>query len=191
MTSMWTWWLTGVALFGVIPLAAHFIGWNVYNTVVWATGVAVFVYTVEASRMRAAMVRANTMQVQPLLVTRLDMAERGLKVSNIGKGAALHVTIDDIDVEVATAGDPEHFAVRFATTDVVEAGQSYAVAATFGVTRGVGFQGRTDFLPNLIPNFANRDHDVIVRYQDVEGRRYVSQMSMGKSGTRLVEVRSA
>jgi len=63
--------------------------------------------------MRAEMVRANTMEVQPVLVTRMEVTAtpaRGLVVANVGRGTALHVSIDDIEIEVAPPGkDAERF----------------------------------------------------------------------------------
>lgn len=181
-------------LFGLAPPASSLMGWGAAAGVLWATGVVVLLYTAKTHYMRQEMVRSNAMQVQPVLITRLAAPPPGegqgdrLWAHNIGKGPALHVTFEEVDINFTDMNFSTKSAVKFFSVDFIEAGQREVVRPVFGDRVAEGFKKRFDWIAQLDSRYANQDFPVIIHYEDIEGRGYTSELQMGKGGTRLLRV---
>jgi hypothetical protein len=155
------------------------------------TGLLVLWYAVEARAMRREMVRQNQLAVQPLLITTVRRPEKELElvVRNIGKGAALEVAIEDIEfvLEPLPGQETRKHLGKFSVIDVIEAGAEVTADVRY-VTRDAGGEGTSHWslAANLDPKHARQDLPVIIRYRDILGGAHRSEMSMGKSGIRLV-----
>lgn len=112
-------------------------------------GVVVLLYTIETHYMRQEMVRSNAMQVQPVLITRLADPPPGegqgdrLWAHNIGKGPALHVTFEGVDINFTDITFSTKSAVKFFGVDFIEAGQREVVRPVFGDRLAEGFKERS------------------------------------------------
>ena len=185
---------SGLVLFGLVPPASWLMGWGAAAGVFWATGVVVLLYTVETHYMRREMVRSNAMQVQPVLITRLAGPPPGegqgdrLWAHNIGKGPALHVTFEEVDINFTDMNFSTKSAVKFFSVDFIEAGQREVVRPVFGDRVAEGFKERFDWIAQLDSRYASQDFPIIIHYEDIEGRGYTSELQMGKGGTRLLRV---
>jgi hypothetical protein len=82
-------------------------GWRTDVAVLWLTGVAVAIYTMETQRMRLELVRQNEMAVRPLIIATIAVEEsqgiaqtvrKFIAVKNIGRGPALFLQAEDITV---------------------------------------------------------------------------------------------
>ena len=170
------------------------MGWGAAAGVLWATGVVVLLYTVETHYMRREMIRSNTMQVQPVLITRLAGPPPGeeqgdrLWAHNIGKGPALHVTFEEVDINFTDMNFSTKSAVKFFGVDFIEAGRREVVRSVFGDRAADGFKERFDWITQLDSRYARQDFPIIIHYEDIEGRGYTSELQMGKGGTRLLRV---
>jgi len=191
----WVWCCASVSVFfGLVPLLSWLMGWGAVAGVLWATGVVVLLYTVETHYMRQEMVRSNAMQVQPVLITRLDAAPPGegqgdrLWAYNIGKGIALHVTFEEVDINFTDMNFSRKSAVKFFSVDFIEAGHREVVRPVFGDRIAEGFRERFDWVAHLDSRYASEEFPIIIHYEDIEGRGYTSELQMGKGGTRLVRV---
>ena len=150
--------------------------------VYWLTAIIVLVYTFETHGMRREMIRQNDISIQPLLITSIVPRKivgeviRGedLNVLNIGRGPALFVHIDPIEI---VPGDEHN--IDFEVVDCVEAAKSVLATAKYA--------GRSDFVARLKPNADNLTHRVTVHYEDINGRKRYSVMQMGKGGIRLLK----
>jgi len=149
--------------------------------VYWLTAIIVLVYTYETHGMRREMVRQNDISIQPLLITSIvprtiaGEVTQGveLNVLNIGRGPALFVRIDPIEI---TPGGGH--SIDFEVVDYVEAGKSVVAKATFA--------DRVSFLSSLKPK-SNRTYRVTLHYEDINRRERFSVMQMGKDGIRLLD----
>ena len=189
--------ITGLLAFVVVPLVAYQNGWDVPTAVLCATGVVILAYTFETQGMRLEMLRANTMAVEPMLTATLGDPPPGggtgvqLYVRNIGKGPAIHVGIDDITHldQQQLNGKPYRLRTRFFGPPCVEAGSQEPFTPEFGIQTEDGFHrgdGDWNWTASLNPRTARENYDVLIRYEDMHGRRYRSVMRMGKGGIRLM-----
>lgn len=193
--AQWVWFGASVSVFfGLVPLVSWWMGWGAAAGVFWATGVVVLLYTVETHYMRREMVRSNAMQVQPVLITRLAGPPTGegqgdrLWAHNIGKGTALHVTFEEVDINFTDMNFSTKSAVKFFSVDFIEAGQREVVRPVFGDRVAEGFKERFDWIAQLDSRYASQEFPIIIHYEDIEGRGYTSELQMGKGGTRLLRV---
>ena len=193
--AQWMWICMSVSVFfGLVPLVSWRMGWGAAAGVIWATGVVVLLYTVETHYMRREMARSNAMLVQPLLITRLAGPPPGEKqgdylwAHNIGKGTALHVTLEEVDINFTDVKFSAKSAVKFFSVDFIEAGQKEVVRPVFGDRVAEGFRERFDWTAHLDSRYASQEFPIVIHYEDIEGRGYTSELQMGKGGTRLLRV---
>jgi len=185
---------SSLLFFGAVPPVSWLMGWGAAAGVLWATGVVVLLYPVETHYMRQEMVRSNAMQVQPVLITRLAGPPPGegegdrLWAHNIGKGPALHVTFEEVDINFTDITFSTKSAVKFFSVDFIEAGQREVVRPVFGDRLAEGFKERFEWVAHLDSRYASQDFPIIIHYEDIEGRGYTSELQMGKGGTRLIRV---
>jgi len=162
------------------------LGWLTW-IVLTVTGGVIAWYTVETQRMRKEMTRQNALHVQPFVfVTEIVSQPDALVLRNMGRGAALHIQIDDIEFDVDGASTPDYVA-KFSTVDVIEAGNE--VRATTELTHVRKGQAKTlfSFVSGLDPNVQKlHDLPISISYQDIHGTQHKTELTMGKSGTRLV-----
>ncbi len=196
-----------VALFVVVPVVlvglgsvpwrpGWFSGNKVSTAILWATGMAILAYTIEAQRMRREMVRQNDIAIQPVVVANVDkrdgpyienLANRDqLQLRNIGRGVALCVQIPDFVLpEEAT-----RYVGTFARTDYIQAGHEVTVMITAkreiwdGKKTIVHEEAPGRVLSQLDPNDSPEEYALVVSYQDISGAKYESVTRMGKGGIR-------
>jgi hypothetical protein len=150
------------------------------------TGAVVLWYAVETQAMRREIARQNTLSVQPLLITEVGRVgnEEKILIRNIGRGPALFVDVDDVDL-LAHEGLPGNVA-HFASIAFVEA-NTYVPLNGAVVDQDDPKQRPTplDAMAYFMPIFADLNYDVTLRYSDLLGSRHTTVMHMGKDGISL------
>jgi hypothetical protein len=147
----------------------------------------VFWYTVVTHRMQRAvvaqsreLVRQRQLSNMPALVAdikRLNGADY-LQLTNIGKGVAINIAIDDVEIRYPTL-QPGH--IEFNKVLMLPVGGTASVESDFFITSGDAADRNS--LTFLGPH-AHFDADVNIRFQDIEGTNYLQTVRMGKNGYR-------
>ena len=171
------------------------------------TGLVLVWYTLETWQVRLAMVRQTEfaqqqiqfaqqqaeVAVTPLLVTRIEvLPEPGtnvafphLVVRNIGHGPGLFVQIEPLAFKHYIYGDHR---AQFARVDLVEPGTAEQPSLFFEPLGAVQRVGYPSFIESIQSQggHAQGDYEITLTYEDVQQRRFVTVMSMGQSGTKLM-----
>jgi hypothetical protein len=188
--------LIGLAaiVFVVAPLVAWVAGWSVGNAVVFGTGVVVLLYTYETHQMRWQLVRQNEIAVQPLVLAGVEPRDLGFSRSdwrvilrNIGKGPALFIRAQDfcqIDL-----GNGESCLRLIPVDYIAPSGEAVLPVRLIVTENGKETIKAEDwnFVANLHPEFASETYEIVVQYEDIEGRKHWSKTQMGKGGIRLLD----
>lgn len=145
----------------------------------------VFWYTVVTHRMQKAvvaqgreLVRQRQLSNMPALVAdikRLDGADY-LQLTNIGKGVAINIAIDDVEIRYPTL-NPGH--IEFSKVLMLPVGATASIESNYFITSGDAADRNS--LTFLGPH-AHFDADVNIRFQDIEGTNYLQTVRMGKNG---------
>ena len=147
---------------------------------------AVVWYTIVTHRMQKAvveqvreLVHQRQLSNMPAFVAAInhDAGEHFLDLTNIGKGIAINVAIDNVVIRYPSS-PPSH--IEFERALRIEAGATGSIKSrSFGL--GSSEDGDPNSLTFLGPH-AHYDADVTIRFQDIEGTKYVQTVQMGKSG---------
>jgi hypothetical protein len=100
-----------------------------------------------------------------------------LELTNIGKGIAVNIAIDRVEVRFPTLKPGN---IEFDKVLMLPSGEKVLVESRefiFGQAEG-GDPNSLTFLGR----HAHYDADVSIRFQDVEGTKYIQTLRMGKSG---------
>ncbi len=138
--------------------------WTAIQT--WAvvlTGIVLIWYTWETMRLREAAFAQRELQLRPFVV--LELKKKQFEVANLGVGVALNVKINEVTIDKEfeiTVRFPEGIALlRPGETQPVEA-ESFKKGKSAG-----------DFyLAHLDKEYANREIEVRVEFQNVEMKTY-------------------
>jgi hypothetical protein len=172
------------------------IGWRLPSLnefLIWLTGIVVLLYTVETQGLRLEMVRQNEIAVQPLVIIGVHWKrfQNRLFLKNIGRGPALFVRIEDVALG-EVAGDLADLRDRlvadvatFNQFNYVEVGEEVGFRGLCATDVTVGFEN-IDFLPSLDPDTAKQNYELLINYQDVDGRVHQTRMRVGKDGIALL-----
>lgn len=185
--------VVGSAVFIVVPLLGTLLGYKPSTVILWATGLVVLAYTIEAYRMRLELVRQNEIAIQPVLITTIEEIRTGtgktrrfknqIVIRNIGRGPALFIKVNEMDLfEEADV----HFVAKFDTVDYLEPGKDTLAKVTLWSHAPKEVQERFDFVSNLDPRYATRTFQVVISYEDIASQKRESVMQMGKDGVRLL-----
>lgn len=154
--------------------------------VLTATLVAVIWYTVITHRMQQAvvnqvheLVHQRRLANLPAFVAEIKHSGHSdyLELTNIGKGAAINIVIDRVEIRFPTL-EPGH--IEFDKVLLLLAGEKVLIESrefTLGSAEG-GNQNSLTFLDK----HAHYDVLVSINFQDVEGSKYIQTLEMGKSG---------
>jgi hypothetical protein len=135
-------------------------------------------YTIETEASRRQLVLANELAVRPLLVASIDgLWTDQLVLKNLGNGPALFVRVRDLQLGAEAT-------VQFDVKAVVAAEDSVVVAPSAQIQGGTTDWGAAA-IANLKPS-APDPHDVVIDYEDLNGRRRSTTMRMGQGGIRLL-----
>ncbi len=147
---------------------------------------AVVWYTFVTRRMQQAvveqvreLVRQRQLSNMPAFVADVERRDRAdyLKLTNIGKGIAINIAIDDVIIRYPTLQPGR---IEFDSVTMLPASESVLVESReFAVASSE--DGDPNSLTFLGPN-AHYDTDVNIRFQDIEGTRYLQTLRMGKNG---------
>ncbi len=148
----------------VFAFVAHKDNWTAIQT--WAvvlTGIVIIWYTWETMRLREAAFAQRELQLRPFVV--LELQEKKFLVTNVGVGVAINVKINEITIDKEfeiTVMFPESIAI-------LRPGEAQSVQAeSFKKGKSAG-----DFyLAHLNKEYANREIDVRVEFQNVEMKPY-------------------
>lgn len=188
--------VVGSAVFIVVPLLGTLLGYKPSTVILWATGLVVLAYTIEAYRIRLELVRQNEIAIQPVLITTIEEIRTGtgktrrfknqIVIRNIGRGPALFIKVNEMDLfEEADV----HFVAKFDTVDCLESGKDTLAKVALWSHAPKEVQERFDFVSNLDPRYATRTFQVVISYEDIAGQKRESVMQMGKDGVRLLRHR--
>lgn len=174
-------------VYAAVILAVGWVTGKWSETIYFLTGLILIWYTVETHAMRKETTRHNELLVEPLVVvTRIQQDPYGLVLRNIGRGAALYVAVEDVQIIIDGGKEPE-FVAKFSTADIIEASGEAFASVDLLKERGGESKRVFSFVSNLDPKYQQKhDIPVIIAYQDVNGGRHRTELSMGKSGTKLV-----
>ena len=182
----------GVALLFLTPLLALRLGGGASAGGLFALGVIVLFYSIEAHGMRREMLRQNEIATQPLVVATVERRPVNpgatqdtyqVVLRNIGRGVALFVQPSDI---VAHDERKIRCVVKFTAVDVLEPGKDAVTEAAMYREEGAEAARLGDFIAGLIPTRATDTYDLVISYEDIGAQEYQSTMRMGKGGIRLL-----
>ena len=160
---------------------------SILNLLILAvTCAAVFWYTIETRRMQLELVHQRQLSNMPAFVAALRRLGDGsdcLELTNIGSGIAINVVIDNAVIRYPTLQSGH---IAFDGVLMIRAGESAAVQSIeypVTTTNPSPDDGNRNSLTFLGPQ-AHFDTDVTIRFQDIEGTKYVQTVRMGKNGYR-------
>jgi hypothetical protein len=147
---------------------------------------AVVWYTIVTRHMQQAVVAQVTELVRQRRLSNMPAFVAGIKhrdgadyleLTNIGKGIAINVAIENVVIRYPTL-QPGH--IEFDLVLRIPAGESALVDS-----REFAFASSNEGDPNkltFLGGNAHFDTDVRIRFQDIEGTKYVQTLRMGKNG---------
>ncbi len=147
---------------------------------------AVVWYTIITRRMQQAVVdqvselvrqrRLSNMPAFLAAIRRHDKADY-LELTNIGKGIAINVVIENVQIRYPTLAPGR---IEFDRVLMLPAGEKALIESReFDVTSPK--EGSPNSL-TFLGEHAHYDADVNIRFQDIEGTKYVQTLRMGKNG---------
>jgi hypothetical protein len=170
--------IIGVAILIVVMLVFGGLGLGRSDGIYFATALILLWYTIETEASRRQLVLANELAVRPLLVASIDgLWTDQLVLKNLGNGPALFVRVRDLQLGAEAT-------VQFDVKAVVAAEDSVVVAPSAQIQGGTTDWGAAA-IANLKPS-APDPHDVVIDYEDLNGRRRSTTMRMGQGGIRLL-----
>lgn len=178
-------------LFIVLPFFLE--GGPLNNALLWLTGVMLLLYMVETHGLRLETARQNEAAIQPLVIATIEerpQEDGGLTprpcivLRNLGRGPALCVLVDDIEIEGTMNG---RLTASFEVIDYIEAGHDkVAVAKWRDKSEREGATESRDLASNLDLRQGNRTYNLTVIYEDIDEKPYESVVQLGKGGVRLL-----
>ncbi len=190
-----------LALFAVLvaapPLAARYLCYSVGDGILWATGLIILAYTAVTRRMWREMVQQNEIAIQPLLLSTIEplsaedqhqpQSERAFILRNIGRGPALSIRVNDIDLGI-NARTRQTVVIKFAERDCIPGGEKVPLDL-YGYEEGSCGGGirRMDAIDELAPRFGGKNYEVTISYKDINGQQYESRVRMGGDGVELLQ----
>jgi len=192
----WLFFWIVLSLFVLVPIVVMVFGWrlaSLNDLLIWLTGFVVLLYTVETQGLRLEMVRQNEIMVQPIVIIGIHRKpfDNRLFLKNIGRGSALFVRIENVPLG-EVAGDLRDMRDRlvasvatFSQFNYLEAGQETSFQGLCATDARAGFLN-LDFLPSLDPDTAIQNYELIIRYQNIDGRGHQTKMRIGKDGILLL-----
>jgi len=188
----WRAFAAGVALLFFTPLLALRLGGGAATGSLFALGVIVLFYTIEAHGVRRELLRQNEIAVQPLVIATVERRpeisgeskySHQVVLRNVGRGVALSIQPGDI---VAHDERRIRCVVKFTPVDVLEPGKDAVTEAAMYREEGAEAARLGDFIAGLIPSRATETYDLVLSYEDIGAQEYQSTMRMGKGGIRLL-----
>ncbi len=183
-----------ITVFLVVPSLGHLLGFDVNNTLIWATGIVLLLYMIETREMRLQLVRQNEIAIQPVLIATTERRDNRPRIvlRNIGEGTALFVQLQDVVIP----GEREtRTIVRFRRVDYISPEQDAVIISDMtheGPEEGDVLEGPREgpwadaFAHHLDPEDPRGPYEVTIHYEDINGQRRYSVMQMGRGGTRLL-----
>jgi hypothetical protein len=142
-------------------------------------------YTIVTRRIQRAMVaqvdelvRQRQLTTMPAFVATIRRRDGDyLELTNIGKGIAVNVTVDDVIIRYPTLASGH---IEFVPVIRIPAGELALMESMHFVITG-SEEGDKNSL-TFLGSQAHYDADVTIRFQDIEGTKYAQTVRMGKSG---------
>jgi hypothetical protein len=135
--------------------------------------------------------------VVPAGVGQIRATESYIEVENIGKAAALNVTIDDVLIRGSFTsalgpliGEP----VWFESLSSLSAKEKLRIPNVESYDRAearVVGQRRPDLLSKLNPHVISGKHELVVRFSDILGNRYAQVHTVDRHGTSVGVIRTS
>lgn len=151
-----------------VGMAAAFIicrdNWTAIQT--WAvvlTGIVIIWYTWETMRLRETASSQREIQLRPFVV--LELKDKKFLVTNVGSGVAVNVRVNEVTVD-----EEFKITVRFSRSlSILRPGEASIIE---GESFKDGESAGDFFLAHLDTEYANREIDVRVEFQNVEMKPY-------------------
>lgn len=179
--------LVGSAVFIGVPLLGTLLGYKPSTAILWATGLVVLAYTIEAYRMRLELVRQNEIAIQPLVIAVIGGPDgsRQFMLRNIGRGPALSIRVEDVTLP-DVAGDNVPFIMKVQTMDYLEPQTERAPITELTSASSATPEAYFEAVPSLDPGTAVDSCRLTIEYDNIGGQLRCSLMQMGKGGIRLL-----
>ena len=163
----------------VIASQLYFKCWDTTQTVAVAlTGLVVIWYTIETKKLRAESQKQTEIQQRPFVILKVE--KRNFVLQNIGNGPALNVKVNPVQV----SADHE-IIIRFNEhhpTLVTE--ESLTISAeSFKKGKSAG----DFFLAHLDPEYANRILNIVIEYQNIELRKYITKERVSPQKREIID----
>lgn len=143
------------------------------------------------------LVQQTNLSIRPIFVAYVgeqrmrnehDLSVDCLELENVGKGIALNITVDPIEIELEDEAAKGVFpAPRLAFDAVlsIQPGQRELVThQSFTSNEEIQpWRGMVDWMNRLKPPRAIRDYDLLIRFADILGNRWIQTIHVGSSGS--------
>ncbi len=153
------------------------------NIILSLTFLALVWYSWETRRMVNQIVKQNKLQLSPFLVVyfRGDGAAKKFRIRNLGRGVALNIQIKKV---VLSQRERIYIIFNLPGTNALKSEEERDLKFDI-LHREERISAK--MLPNLDPEFANRDYNLKTEYEDINGDKYITILKTGKSGVKVEE----
>lgn len=206
-TGVWIFWISIAAAAAIWWLGQRLFHENyayVQTVVLLLTLVAIVWYTLETRRMQKAvaaqvktLVQQTNLSIRPIFVAYIgerrmqnehDLAVDCFELENVGKGIALNITVDSLEIELEDDAAKDVFPAARLTFDAVlsiQPGQRELVTHQSFTSNEENqpWRGMVDWMNRLKPPRAIRDYDLLVRFADILGNKWIQIIHVGSSGS--------
>lgn len=154
---------------------------NISNIILSLTFVAIIWYSWETRRIANQIVKQNQLQLSPFLVVyfRGDGSAKKFRIRNLGKGVALNIQIRNVAL---SQRERIYITFNLPGTNALKSEEERDLK--FNIIR----RGRiisANMLPNLDPEYANRDYNLKIEYEDINYDSYITILLTGKTGIKI------
>lgn len=142
------------------------------------TGIVIIWYTIETKELRAQAQKQTEIQQRPFVILKIEQGNFILQ--NIGMGPALNVEVKPVQVNA------EHeVIIRFKELhSTLVVGESVQLAAeSFKKGKSAG----DFFLAHLDPEYANRNLNIVIEYQNVELNKYITKERVSAQKKKIID----
>jgi hypothetical protein len=205
--GVWVFWISIAAAAAVWWFGQRLSNGNyayLQTLVLFLTLIAMVWYTIETRRMQKAvaaqvktLVQQTNLSIRPIFIAYIgekrmrnehDLAVDCLELENVGKGIALNITVDSVAVELEDDAAKATFPAPRLIFDAVlsiQPGERELVTHQSSTSdeETQPWRGHVDWMNRLKPPRAIRDYELLVRFADILGNRWIKTIHVGSSGS--------
>ena len=150
------------------------------------TAGAIFWYSWETRGVKKEMIRQKALSIRPQIIIYLDEKSQNLYIKNVGKGTAMNVSslgylpiMDEKEQKVFLWPD---------TIDYIVPGQQRRLSFHINNENNKKIEEMSYMnMGYLIEQYANNNYHMHIKFDDIEGNTYCSNIRFGKEGIMILE----